>query len=90
MTTVCWLYVHSLGFFNSYIDLNQYAQDNEKAHFSTASFVFKESKYDLSVYPPEIRPLVHKDLHLRTVSIFANQIVNISIYINEMKRLEEV
>ena len=63
MTTVCWLYVHSLGFFNSYIDLNQYAQDNEKAHFSTASFVFKESKYDLSVYPPEIGPLVHKDLY---------------------------
>ena len=24
MTTVCWLYVHSLGFFNSYIDINQY------------------------------------------------------------------
>ena len=43
MTTVCWLYVHSLGFFNSYIDLNQYTQYEEKAHFSTAYFVFKES-----------------------------------------------
>ena len=40
-------------------------------------------KYGLSVYQPEIGPLVHKDLYLRTVSIFANQIVNsISIYIN--------
>ena len=65
MTTVCWLYVHSLGFFNSYIDLNQYAQYKEMAHFSAASFVLKKSTMHrcigLLVYPPEIGPLVRKD-----------------------------
>ena len=75
MTTVCWLYVHSLGFFNSYIDLNQYAQYKEMAHFSAASFVLKKST-------------MHRSIGLSTrnwatcpqrLPIFANQIVNISI-----------
>ena len=83
MTTVCWLYVHSLGFFNSYIDLNQYAQYKEMAHFSAASFVLKKST-------------MHRSIGLSTrnwatcpqrLPIFANQIVNISINAKVWKTL---
>ena len=83
MTTVCWLYVHSLGFFNSYIDLNQYAQYKEMAHFSAASFVLKKSTMQWSI-----------GLSTRNwatcpqrLPIFANQIVNISINAKVWKTL---